>query len=440
MTHQAFHDSLTGLPNRALFIDRVEHARARQARDASALGVLFVDLDDFTTVNDTEGHPIGDALLQEIGQKIAGILRSADTIARLGGDEFAVLLEDLEGTQEATRVAARILQTVASATSVGDNAISISASVGVAIEPTPGTRDSDELLRDADIAMYEAKRQGKGRYAVFESAMSRDLNARLELRKDLQRAIDKGEFFLQYQPIVRVADENLQSVEALVRWRHPERGVIPPLEFIPFAEKNGQIIDIGRWVLRHACKSVARWQSMFPQEEALRVSVNVSPVQFHDLGFLDELKAILDETKLPPDSLMLEITEGVLIHDSAAVANRLNDIKQLGVRLAIDDFGTGYSSLGYLRRFPIDFLKIDKSFVDSVATGPEESALARAVVKLGDTLGLSVVAEGVESKDQASVLLDMGCALAQGYLYSKPVDGSQIEDVLSARGAMVGSA
>jgi len=213
--------------------------------------------------------------------------------------------------------------------------------------------------------------------------------------------------------------------------------VVPPLDFIPFAEENGQIIDIGRWVLRRACMSVARWQSQFPREEALRVSVNVSPVQFHDPGFLEELKAVLHDSKLTPNSLMLEITEGVLVHDSEAVANRLNEIKKLGVRLAIDDFGTGYSSLGYLRRFPIDLLKIDKSFVDFVASGPEESALAHAVVKLGDTLGLGVVAEGVESEDQASVLLDMGCDFAQGYLYSKPVDGGQIEDLLSERDVTV---
>ncbi|MGH2773865.1 MAG: putative bifunctional diguanylate cyclase/phosphodiesterase [Actinomycetota bacterium] len=433
VTHQAFHDSLTGLPNRALFIDRVEHARARQARDISALGVLFVDIDDFKTVNDTKGHLAGDALLQEVGQRIAGVLRSADTIARLGGDEFAVLLEDLQGTEEATGIADRILQTISSAMSVDENEVSISASVGIVIESTPGTRASDELLRDADIAMYAAKRKGKGSYEIFESAMRRDLNARLTLRNDLQRAIDEGEFFLQYQPIVQVKDGNVQSVEALVRWRHPERGVIPPVEFIPFAEENGQIIDIGRWVLRRACMDAARWQSLFPQEEALRVSVNVSPIQFHDSGFLEELRTILTEFSLAPNSLMLEITEGVLIHDSEAVARRLEEVKKLGVRLAIDDFGTGYSSLGYLRRFPIDLLKIDKTFVDFVASGPEESALARAVVKLGDTLGLSVVAEGVESDDQASVLLEMGCALAQGFLYSRPVDGHQIEALLSER-------
>ena len=392
-----------------------------------------MDLDDFKIVNDTKGHPAGDVLLQEIGQGIAGVLRSADTIARLGGDEFAVLLEDLESTEEATSVAARILQTVASVRSVDENGISISTSIGIAIEPTPGTRGSDELLRDADIAMYEAKRKGKGNYALFESAMSRDLNARLELRNDLQRAIDNEEFFLQYQPIVRVDDENLQSVEALVRWRHPERGVVPPLDFIPFAEENGQIKDIGRWVLLHACTTVARWQSLFPREDAVRISVNVSPVQFHDPGFLNELKAILSESKLTPDSLMLEITEGVLVHDSESVANRLNEIKELGVRLAIDDFGTGYSSLGYLRKFPIDLLKIDKSFVDFIASGPEDSALARAIVKLGDTLGLNVVAEGVENKSQAAVLQDMGCDLAQGYLYSKPVDEGQIEVLLSKR-------
>jgi len=437
VTHQAFHDSLTGLPNRALFIDRVEHARARQARDGNALGVLFVDLDDFKIVNDTKGHPAGDALLQEIGRRITGVLRSADTIARLGGDEFAVLLEDLESTEEATSVASRILETVASARSLDENGISFSTSIGIAIEPTPGTRGSDELLRDADIAMYEAKRKGKGNYAIFESAMSTDLNARLELRNDLQRAIDTEEFFLVYQPIVKVDDEKLQSVEALIRWRHPERGVVSPLDFIPFAEENGQIIDIGRWVLRHACTTVARWQRLFPREEAVRVSVNVSPVQFHDPGFLDELKSILHESKLTPDCLMLEITEGVLVRDSEAVANRLNEIKKLGVRLAIDDFGTGYSSLGYLRKFPLDLLKIDKSFVDSIASGPEDSALARAIVKLGDTLGLTVVAEGVESKDQANVLQEMGCDLAQGYLYSRPVDEDQIEALLSERAEAV---
>ena len=437
VTHQAFHDSLTGLPNRALFIDRVEHARARQARDANALGVLFVDIDNFKIVNDTKGHPAGDTLLQEIGNGIAGVLRSADTIARLGGDEFAVLLEDLENSEEATHVAARILKTVASAMSVDQIGVAISASIGIAIEPTPGTRGSDELLRDADIAMYEAKRKGKGSYAVFESAMSRDLNARLELRNDLQRAIENEEFFLQYQPIVRVDDETIRSVEALVRWRHPERGIIPPLDFIPFAEENGQILEIGRWVMQRACTTVAQWQSRFPREEAIRVSVNVSPVQFHDPDFLDELKTILLDSKLMPSSLMLEITEGVLVHDIEAVANRLNEIKKLGVQLAIDDFGTGYSSLGYLRNFPIDILKIDKSFVDFVASGPEESALARAIVKLGDTLGLGVVAEGVESKDQANALLAMGCDLAQGYLYSKPIDGARMEELLSEREATV---
>ena len=437
VTHQAFHDSLTGLPNRALFIDRVEHARARQARNVSALGVLFVDLDDFKTVNDTKGHLAGDALLQEIGQRVAGVLRSADTIARLGGDEFAVLLEDLKSTEEATGVADRILQTISSVTSVGEIEVSTSASVGIVIESFPGTRASDELLRDADIAMYAAKRKAKGSYEIFESAMRRDLNARLTLRNDLQRAIDEDEFYLQYQPIVQVKDGNVQSVEALVRWRHPQRGVVPPAEFIPFAEENGQIIEIGRWVLRRACMDAARWQSLFPQDDALRVSINVSPIQFHDPGFLEELKAILTEFSLAPYSLMLEITEGVLVHDSEAVARRLEEVKKLGVRLAIDDFGTGYSSLGYLKRFPIDLLKIDKSFVDFVASGPEESALARAVVKLGDTLGLSVVAEGVERDDQATVLLEMGCALAQGFLYSKPVDGHDIEALLAKRGTML---
>jgi EAL domain-containing protein (putative c-di-GMP-specific phosphodiesterase class I) len=293
-------------------------------------------------------------------------------------------------------------------------------------------RAADEILRDSDIAMYAAKKTGKGRYEVFDAAMREELAERLKLKKELQRAIENDELFLEYQPIVRIRGEDIEAVEALVRWRHPERGVVPPMEFIPFAEDTGQIDDIGLWVLRRACRDAARWQAEFPKDPPLRMSVNVSAHRFMQPGFIDELKGVMSEIQLAPDTLVLEITESVLL-DSKAVAGHLEEVKKLGVRLAIDDFGTGYSSLGYLRNFPIDLLKIDKSFIDSVAGGTEGSALARAVVKLGDSLGLRVVAEGVESADQAKVLESMGCELAQGYLFSRPVSAATIDDLLAMR-------
>jgi diguanylate cyclase (GGDEF)-like protein/PAS domain S-box-containing protein len=430
--HQAFHDSLTGLPNRELFLDRLEHARARQSRGVSSLGVLFVDLDEFKPINDTNGHRAGDELLVEIGQKIGATLRPADTFARLGGDEFAVLIEEVKDIAEVTAVAERIVSTLASISFLGDMDVRMTASIGVVLEDPSGMRSADEILRDADIAMYAAKKKGRGRYEVFDAAMREELASRLNLKRELQAAIEDNQLFLEYQPIVRMAGHEIEGVEALVRWRHPERGVVPPMEFIPFAEDSGQIGDIGLWVLRRACRDTARWQAEFPTDPPLRLSVNVSAIRFMQAGFIDELKGVLSEAPLAPDSLVLEITESVLL-DSVTVADRLAEVKRLGVQLAIDDFGTGYSSLGYLRTFPIDLLKIDKSFIDSVATGVEGSALARAVVKLGDSLGLRVVAEGVEALEQADVLAAMGCELAQGFLFSRPVAASSIDDLLAAR-------
>jgi len=283
--------------------------------------------------------------------------------------------------------------------------------------------------------MYAAKRKGKGRYEVFDAAMREELAARLVLKQELQYAIENDQLFLEYQPIVRVDNQEMEGVEALVRWRHPERGVVPPLDFISFAEDSGQIADIGLWVLRRACRDAARWQAEFPKDPALNISVNVSALRFLQAGFLEELKGVLREVKLAPNTLTLEITESVLLQDSESVSMRLAEIRNLGVQLAVDDFGTGYSSLGYLRNFPIDLLKIDKSFIDSVASGDEGSALARAVVKLGESLGLRVVAEGVEEQAQAAALSAMGCELAQGYLFSRPVGARSIDDLLAGRRA-----
>ncbi|MEA2486695.1 MAG: hypothetical protein QOF16_349 [Actinomycetota bacterium] len=428
--HQAFHDSLTGLPNRALFLDRVEHARARQIRGSESLAVLFVDLDDFKSVNDTRGHKAGDNLLVEVGRRLTRVLRPADTIARLGGDEFAILLEEISSIDAATGVADRIMAALTGAEAFSAAAQPVTASIGIVIESPSGVRNADELVRDSDIAMYVAKKRAKGRYEIFDAVMREELSARLGLKVDLQRAIDNKELFLQYQPIVRVDGQGIEGVEALVRWRHPTRGIVPPAEFIPFAEESGLIGQLGHWVLHQACSDAARWQARSSSEHPLRMSVNISASRFCHPNFIEELKEVLAEFPLAPNSLVLEITESVLIKGSEVVSQRFAEVKELGILLAIDDFGTGYSSLGYLRDFPIDLLKIDKSFIDFVACGPEESALARAVVKLGDALGLSVVAEGVEHENQSEVLAAMGCEFAQGFLFSRPVDREEIDALL----------
>jgi diguanylate cyclase (GGDEF)-like protein/PAS domain S-box-containing protein len=435
--HQAFHDSLTGLANRDLFRDRVEHARARQLRSSFSLGVLFIDLDDFKQVNDTKGHRSGDEVLIGAAQRILSALRPADTLARVGGDEFAVLLEEIEDVADATGVAERILDLLSGSLLLADDDLPRSASVGVVIEEPSGDRDADGLLRDSDIAMYAAKRKGKGRYEVFDKTMREKLARRVSLKRDLQRAITDDEFFLEYQPIVRVRGERVEALEALVRWRHPERGVVPPNEFIPFAEETGQIVQIEQWVIRRACLDAAGWQRTSPGNQRLRISVNVSAVSFLREGLSEELEAILEETALAPNTLVLEITERVLMHGSESVAERLTNLKRLGVQLAIDDFGTGYSSLSYLKDFPIDLLKIDKSFVDDVCSGPEGSALARAAVKLGGALGLPVVAEGVERRDQAEALATMGCQYAQGFLFFRPVDAGRVDSLLAEPAAAV---
>jgi diguanylate cyclase (GGDEF)-like protein len=390
---------------------------------------LFVDLDNFKSVNDTKGHLVGDALLREVATRIGAVLRPRDTLARLGGDEFVILLSGVEGPYDLTVVADRVLEAVASAEVVQKIGVSTSASIGIAIEPAPGTRTSAELLRDADIAMYSAKRNRKGGYEIFDTAMREDIEAVQMLRNDLQRAVDEEELFLRYQPIVRTSDGTVEGVESLVHWRHPERGVMPPVSFIPVAEESDQILDIGRWMLRRACSDAARWQTRTSRQHALLVTVNVSPAQVRHPGFIATLTDTLSESELAPNGLVLEIPEGLLVHDAPTVGRRLREIKDLGVQVAIDSFGTGHSSLGYLHQFPIDLIKVDKPFIESITEGTRASALIRAVVQLGDTLGIRVVAEGVESVDQADALQEMGCALAQGDLYAD-LAGDQVDTVL----------
>ena len=427
--HQAFHDTLTDLANRALFLDRAEHALGRQQRTGLAEAVIFFDLDDFKSVNDSLGHAAGDELLKEVARRLGTLVRPSDTLARFGGDEFAILLEDLPNIEPALAVAERTVYLLQQPFRIGEAELFIGGSVGISVSWPRESLSAEELLRQADTAMYVAKRRGKNCIELFESAMHEEASARLALRADLQRAIDNGEFALHYQPIIEMDSGAVSGVEALIRWHHPERGLVPPLDFIPFAEETGLILPIGNWVLNEACRTAASWETA-DGTDPLSIAVNVSAVRFRHPAFVEELTGILSDTGLDPSRLTLELTESLLVQGVHQVADRLAELKELGVRLAIDDFGTGYSSLSYLRDLPIDVLKIDKTFIDSVALGIEDSALARAIIKLGHTLGLKVVAEGVEDGGQASILAMLECEYAQGYLFARPLTEEKLYQFL----------
>ena len=432
LAHQAFHDSLTGLANQALFRDRVEHAVARLGRrpGAAQLAVLFLDLDNFKTVNDSLGHTAGDQLLVAVTERLAGCLRQGDTAARLGGDEFAVLLEDIAGTEDAVDVAERVLAALRRPVQIAGKDMFVSTSIGIAVD-APGAR-VDQLLRNADLAMYTAKRLGKNRYELFAPEMHAAAVERLEVEADLRRALERRELFLEYQPIVALETGEGEGGEALVRWRHPVRGVLSPLVFVEFAEESGLIDDIGRWVLDEACAQTRRWHVDHPRDHPLGVSVNVSPRQLRNPGLIGDVAAVIDRTGLDPRLLTLEITEGAMMHDTEVALDHLQALKALGVRLAVDDFGTGYSSLSYLQRFPIDVLKVDRSFVQRLELGPEESALGRAIVRLAHTLRMTAVAEGVENARQLEVLRKLGCQLAQGFHLCRPQPATAIDALLAA--------
>jgi diguanylate cyclase (GGDEF)-like protein len=409
MVHQALHDSLTGLPNRALFLDRLAHALARRGTGGGEVSVLFCDLDRFKTINDSLGHEAGDELLISVAQRVLGCLRGSDTAARLGGDEFVVLLEDVLSTGEAIAVADRITDAFRTPFSIVGREVYVSASIGI----VRGHTAAEELLRNADVAMYRAKAEGSGRYAVFEPSMRAEVLERLELEADLRRAQERGELEVHYQPIVALVDGELAGFEALARWRHPRRGLVPPPAFIPVAEESDLIHDLGRFVLETACRQAAQW-------DARAITVNLSGRQLERADLVDQVAAALDDSGLEPNRLVLEITETVLMHDTEATIERLAALKRLGVRLAVDDFGTGYSSLRYLSRFPIDLLKMAKPFVDGVST-PQGAALARTIVDLGASLGLAIIAEGIEQGVQLAQLRRLGCQYGQGYLFARPL-------------------
>ena len=419
LAHQAFHDPLTDLPNRSLFLDRVDHALKRAARRGDRVAVVFMDLDNFKVVNDSLGHEVGDELLIAVAGRLRSCLRPTDTAARLGGDEFVVLLEDVENPEDGTRVAVRIGEAIRAPLRAGRHDLFVTTSVGVALGGGDGESAGD-LLRNADLAMYRAKDGGKNNYAVFEPLMNEKALKRLGMEAELHRALEKKEFRVYYQPKVSIRTGRILALEALVRWEHPERSLMSPAEFIPLAEETGLIIPLGRWVLEQSCRQLAEWQKLYPSDPPLGMSVNLSAAQFKrpDLGL--SVAEVLRQTGLDPRTLALEITESMMVEDVEAALATLKELKSLGIKIAVDDFGTGYSSLSYLKHFPVDFLKIDRSFVAGLGHDPKDEGLVAASIELAHALKLEVVAEGVETEGQLERLRTLGCDIAQGFYFQKP--------------------
>ncbi|MGH8973575.1 MAG: putative bifunctional diguanylate cyclase/phosphodiesterase [Acidimicrobiia bacterium] len=427
LLHQAFHDTLTGLPNRALLADRLGQTLARRERRCAEAAVLFLDIDRLKWVNDSLGHAAGDQLLVDVARRLDSVLRPGDTVARFGGDEFVVLCEDLGSAGEAITVAERLREALASPFHVRGREIGLTASIGIALASTSSHDTPDALLRDADAAMYRAKERGRDRVELFDDHMRSRALARLETESTLRRAIDQQELRVHYQPVIDLTSGRATGLEALVRWQHPERGLVPPSEFIPVAEETGLIVGLGAFVLAEACTQVARWNNRRSDEPPLTVSVNLSAHQLRAPGLRELVAEALERTSLEPRLLCLEITETALVEDAESNRTALDSLKDLGVTLAVDDFGTGYSSLLYLRRFPVDMLKIDRSFVVGLDTNAEDTAIVSGVVGLAQALGLQAVAEGVETPEQAARLRGLGCPLAQGYYWSKPLTVRQTE-------------
>ena len=422
LRHQAYHDPLTGLANRSLFTEQVN---ARLARPGPGLlpVVLFIDLDDFKVVNDSLGHVAGDRLLVAVADRVRNCVRSGDVAARLGGDEFAILLDDVEDLNRTLSVCKRLLEALKVPVQIEGQELSISASIGIAAGRDDQDQ-ADDLLRNADVAMYTAKAQGKSQYAIFEPTMHAAIIERHALSSELSRGVGRGELLVYFQPIITLDTGRIHGVEALVRWRHPTRGIVGPDEFIALAEESGTILALGRWVLTEACREAGTWRETWPEAESLVLTINLSAAQLQQPDFVDELRGILADTGFPAGNLVLELTETAMFHDTQTTIARLQGLRQLGIRIAIDDFGTGYSSLGYLRRFQVDILKIARDFIGSADGGSEDWAFAHAIVALGRTLDLRIVAEGVEQPGQLQRLREMGCEFGQGFLFARPVDGA----------------
>jgi diguanylate cyclase (GGDEF)-like protein len=430
LERNAFYDSLTDLPNRALFIDRLEHALIRNKRNPeSVFAVLFLDLDGFKLINDSLGHLTGDRLLQSFAERLSECLRPSDTLARLGGDEFTILLEDINNIKDAILVAQRVLQNLTQPFNLDDRQVFTNTSIGIALSRQDYQR-SEEILRDADTAMYRAKARGKGCYAVFDPKMYYLALSRLQLEPDLRQAIFREEFQVFYQPIASLENEIITEFEALIRWQHPEKGLISPAEFIPIAEETGLIVPIGQWILKEACKQMKDWQDKFLPQIPWNIHINLSGKQIKGINLIEQIDEILAETGLEANSLKLEITESLLIENVEIATNLFLELRKRNIELCLDDFGTGYSSLSYLHRFPVSTIKIDRSFVMRMKSKDESSEIVRAIVLLSHVLGMNVIAEGIETEAQLEQLKKLNCEKGQGYYFSKPLSKEDVEELL----------
>jgi len=431
LIREAFRDALTGLPNRALFMDRLAHALTRAEHGGANLAVLFLDLDRFKILNETLGHEVGDRLLLEVGHRITSCLRPEDTVARLGGDEFALLLEDTADLTAAAAMAERVSAEIQRPFIVDGRDVLISASIGIALTGG-GSMQPEEVLRNADLAMYQAKAEGRARYELYQPGLSISTRERLDLQSDLRTAGARQELTLRYQPVVTLTTIRAVEVEALIRWDHRRRGALLPADFIALSEETGLIVPMGQWVLREACRQARAWQTEATGAAPLIVGVNLAASQFERDLLPEEIAGILRETGLPPERLQLELSEAVLMRDDPRMLDRLDALKKIGVRLAIDDFGTGYASLSYLKRLPVDCLKIDRSLIKGVGQDTEDTAIIRAVVTLAQSLGIVVTAEGVETAEQLFQLRALGCEQAQGYYFARPVAADRLPELLAS--------
>ena len=432
LLYSTLHDALTGLPNRSLFTERLRHAMRRATRHPEDLfAVLFLDLDRFKEVNDNLGHFAGDELLRAVARRLEACIRPEDTVARLSGDEFAILLESIAESSDAGRVAERIEEALSFPINLGGAEVTTSASMGI-VTSSMSHDQPEQILRSADMAMYRAKAAGRARYELFDRAMHSDALARLQLETDLRRAVELAEFRLHYQPVVSLRTGRVTGFEALVRWEHPERGLVQPADFIPVAEETGLIVPMGRWVLFEACRQAREWQSLYPREEPLSISVNLSARQFSQPGLVDQISQALEATGVAPASLRLEITEAAIIDKGRYGLTILNQLRELGVKIYLDDFGTGYSSLSYLHGLPIDAIKIDRAFIGSMETNEDNLRLVKTILALAEIVGIRAEAEGISTAEQLRELRSLNCEQGQGYLFSAPITRDAVEQVLRA--------
>ncbi len=433
LLHDAFHDGLTGLANRALFMDHLRMTIERcKSRHSNYYAVLFLDFDRFKVINDSLGHAEGDKLLKQIARRLESITRTGDLLARLGGDEFVLLLSEMLEANDAIEVAERIQDLLKKPFDLSGNEVLISASIGIALS-TDGHRQADDMLRDADIAMYQAKSAGKARYKGFNEAMRTVATTRLQVETEMRAAIDRREFEMHYQPIVHLETNALSGFEALVRWRHPARGMILPNDFIPAAEETGLILPLGRWILNESCRQMREWQERYPQASSLVINVNLSCKQFLQSDLAEKISETLEETGLAPHCLKLEITESYLIENSENAVRIMNSLRKLGVELSLDDFGTGYSSLSYLHRLPLNSLKIDRSFISRMSESGENSEIVRTIIKLAQNLKMQVIAEGIETAEQLAQLNALHCGYGQGYFFSMPLEAEMAAEFIDEK-------